>query len=155
MRFMIIVRSSQRSESGELPQEPSLTEMVAYHEELARAGVLVDASGLRPSSQGWRISYSGEQRSFVDGPFPETKELIAGYTIIQVQSREEAVAWTRRWPMPGCTGDSATIEVRQMIELDDFAPSQAVDRFRALGVGAAKESAPAETAHALIRRLGS
>jgi hypothetical protein len=155
MRFMIIVRASQRSESGEMPQEPALAEMVAYHEDLARAGVLVDASGLRPSSQGWRISYSAEQRSFVDGPFPETKELIAGYTIIQVQSREEAVAWTRRWPMTGCTGDSATIEVRQLLELDDFTPSQAVDRFRALGVGGAKEPGPAQTDPAPIRRLGT
>jgi hypothetical protein len=147
MRFMIIVRASQRSESGAMPEEASMAEMAAYHEELARAGVLVDASGLKPSSTGWRISYSGEERSFVDGPFPETKELIAGYTIIRVKSREEAIAWTRRFPMPGCAGDSASIEVRQMFEMSDFAPSPAAERFRAL-VGA-DDSRPVNPAAAL------
>ena len=139
MRFMIIIRASHRTESGDMPEEAKMAEMAAFHEELARAGVLVDASGLQPSSKGWRISYSGEQRSFVDGPFPETKELIAGYTIIRVKSREEAIAWTRRFPVPGCAGDSATVEVRQLSELDDFAPSQAVERFRALGVGTGRD----------------
>ena len=139
MRFMIIIRASARSESGQKPEEATMAEMVAFHEELARAGVLVDASGLQPSSKGWRISYSGEARSFVDGPFPETKELIAGYTIIQVKSRQEAIDWTRLFPVPGCSDDSATIEVRQLSDLEEFEPSQAVERFRALGLGTVRD----------------
>ena len=135
MRFMIIIRASHRSESGDMPEEAKMAEMAAFHEELARAGVLVDASGLQPSSKGWRISYSGEQRSFVDGPFPETKELIAGYTIIQVQSREEALEWTRRFPNPSIDGKDGEVEVRQLIELEDFGESESIDRFREMGVG--------------------
>ena len=141
MRFMIIIRASQRSESGEMPAEAAMAEMAAFHEELARAGVLVDASGLQPSSKGWRISYSVGARSFVDGPFPETKELIAGYTIIRVKSRQEAIDWTRLFPIPGCSGESPFIEVRQLFDLDELGPSRAVERFRALGVGTAGDAA--------------
>ncbi len=91
MRFMIIVKATKDSEAGVLPEEKLIAEMAAYHEELAKAGALLDASGLQPTSRGWRIKYSGEKRTVIDGPFTETKELIAGYTLIQVKSREEAL----------------------------------------------------------------
>jgi hypothetical protein len=109
--------------------------MATYHEELAKAGALLDASGLKPSSKGWRIRYSKAKRSVIDGPFTETKELIAGYTLIQVKSREEAIEWTRRFPNPVGEGAEAEIEVRPLYELDDFEPSEAIERFRELGVG--------------------
>ena len=126
MRFMIIVKASAASEAGIMPEESLLAEMAAYHEQLARAGVLLDGSGLRPSADGWRIRYTGGQRSVVDGPFAETKELIAGYTLIQVRSRDEALEWARRCPPPqGPTAD-AEIEVRQLFELEDFAPGAAI-----------------------------
>lgn len=138
MRFMILVKATRDSEAGVMPEEKLLAEMVAYHEELAKAGALVDGSGLHPSSKGWRITYSGEKRSFTDGPFAETKELVAGYTLIQVKSKEEAIEWTRRFPNPAVDGKEAEIEVRQIFELDDFGPSEAVERFRELGVGTKK-----------------
>jgi hypothetical protein len=109
-----------------------IAQMAGYHEELAKAGALLDGSGLKPSSAGWRIDYDGERRSVVDGPFAETKELIAGYTLIQVASREEALAWTRRFPNPAGEGRSAQIEVRQLFELEDFEPGAAVERFHTL-----------------------
>jgi hypothetical protein len=112
--------------------------MATYHEELAKAGALLDASGLKPSSKGWRIKYSGEKRTVVDGPFAETKELVAGYTMIQVKSREEALEWTRRFPNPAGEGKVAEIEVRQLYELEDFAPSESVERFRKMDVGTKK-----------------
>lgn len=130
MRFMIIVKATRESEAGVMPGEVLLAEMARYHEELARAGVLLDGSGLQPSSKGWRIRYDGKQRSFVDGPFAETKELIAGYTLIQVKSREEAIEWTRRFPNPSIDGGQAEIEVRQLFELEDFGESEAIDRHR-------------------------
>jgi len=130
MRFMIIVKASADSEAGVMPPESLLVEMGAYHEELAKAGVLVDGSGLKPSATGWRIRYAGGKRSVIDGPFTETKELIAGYTLIQVKSREEALAWTRRFPNPAIGGKDCEIEVRQLFELEDFGPSDAVDRMR-------------------------
>ena len=104
--------------------------MAAYHEELAKAGALVDASGLQASSKAWRIKYNGKQRSVVDGPFPETKELVAGYTVIKVNSRQEALEWTRRFPNPSIDGGQAEIEVRQLFELEDFGESEAIERFR-------------------------
>jgi hypothetical protein len=109
--------------------------MATYHEELAKAGVLLDASGLQASAKGWRIRYAGDKRSVVDGPFAESKELIAGYTLIQVKSREEAMEWTRRFPNPVGPGRDAEIEVRQLFELEDFGPSEAAERFRELDVG--------------------
>jgi hypothetical protein len=132
MRYMIIVRATPDTEAGVMPSEELLEEMVAYHEELQAAGVLVEGSGLQPSVKGWRIRYEGEQRSFVDGPFAETKELMAGYTIIEVQSREEAVAWTRRFPNPAGAGGVSEIEVRPFYELEDFAQGEAIERFRDL-----------------------
>jgi hypothetical protein len=102
--------------------------MADYHEQLAKAGVLLDANGLQPSSKAWRIKYSGDKRTVIDGPFTETKELVAGYTIIQVKSREEAMEWVRRFPNPHLT--EGEIEVRQIYELDDFGDSPAIERFR-------------------------
>jgi hypothetical protein len=136
MRFMIIVKATRDSEAGVMPEEKLLAEMGAYHEELAKAGVLLDGAGLQPSSKGWRVKYSGDRRTVTDGPFTEVKELIAGYTLIQVKSREEALEWARRFPNPVGEGAEAEIEVRQLFELDDFEPSEAVERFRELGAGA-------------------
>ena len=140
MRFMIIVKATQDSEAGAMPEERLFATMATYHEELVKAGVLLDASGLQPSTKGWRIKYSGDKRNIVDGPFAEAKELIAGYTLIQVKSREEAMEWTRRFPNPAADGKEGEIEVRQLFELEDFGPSAAVDRFREMGVGTAKSS---------------
>ena len=138
MRFMIIVKATTDSEAGVMPEEQLIAEMATYHEELVKAGALLDASGLQPSSKGWRIKYSGPKRTFVDGPFAETKELIAGYTIIQVKSKEEAVEWTRRFPNPAVDGKQGEIEVRQLFELEDFGPGEAIERFREMGVGRGK-----------------
>ncbi len=136
MRYMIIVKATKDTEAGVMPGEDLLAAMASYHEELAKAGALLDGSGLQPSSKGWRIKYSGTKRSVIDGPFAETKELIAGYTLIQVKSREEAMEWTRRFPNPAGAGVQCEIEVRQLFELEDFGPSEAVERFRDIGVGA-------------------
>jgi len=125
---MIIVKATRDSEAGVMPPEELFTAMANYHEELQKAGVLRDASGLQPSSKGWRIKYSGDKRAVVDGPFAETKELIAGYTLIEVKSREEALEWTRRFPNPHLT--EGEIEVRQLFELEDFGESPAIERFR-------------------------
>jgi len=135
MRFMIIVKATKDSEAGVMPEEKLLAEMAAFHEELAKAGVLLDGSGLQPSSKGWRIQYSGDKRTLIDGPFTETKELIAGYTMIRVQSKEEALEWTKRFPNPAGDGKQGEIEVRQLFELEDFGPSKAVERFREMGIG--------------------
>ncbi|WP_026224989.1 YciI family protein [Methyloversatilis thermotolerans] len=135
MRYMIIVKATTDSEAGAMPEEALLAAMAGYHEELARAGALLDANGLQPSSRGWRILYRGTQRSVIDGPFAETREMIAGYTLIQVASREEALEWSRRFPNPAGAGNDTEIEVRQVFELDDFEPSGSMDRFRALDAG--------------------
>lgn len=134
MRYMIIVKATRDSEAGKMPSRDLLAEMGRFHEELARAGVLRDASGLKPSTAGWRIEYDGKKTTVVDGPFAETKELVAGYTVIEVGSREEALEWTRRFPNPSIDGGAGEIEVREFFELDDFEPSEAVDRFRDLGL---------------------
>lgn len=136
MRYMIIVKATRDTEAGVMPEEPLLAAMAGYHEALMRAGVLLDASGLKPSADGWRIRYRGSARSVTDGPFAESKDMIAGYTLIQVNSREEALEWTRRFPNPAGEGVDAEIEVRQLFELDDFAPGEAIDRFRAMDAGA-------------------
>ena len=135
MRFMIIVKANQDSEAGVMPPEKLIAEMQKYHEKLQQAGMLLDASGLQSSSKGWRIKYSGGKSTVVDGPFAETKELIAGYTLIKAKSRQEAIEWTRRFPNPTIDGRECEIEVRQLFELEDFGPSDAVDRFREMGVG--------------------
>ena len=136
MRFMIIVKATEDSEAGVMPGEQLLSTMQKYHEELVKSGVLVDASGLKPSSKGWRITYSGGKRTFVDGPFAETTELVAGYTIINVGSREEAIELTKRFPNPAIEGKAGEIEVREFFELEDFAPGEAIERFREMGFGA-------------------
>jgi hypothetical protein len=136
MRFMIIVKASKDSEAGVTPP-PELFKMMAdYHEELAKAGVLLDANGLQPSNKGWRIKWSGGRTSIVDGPFTETKELVAGYTIIQAKSPEEALEWTKRFPNPML--EDGEIEVRQLFELEDFGDNPEIERFRELGMQQAK-----------------
>jgi hypothetical protein len=135
MRFMIIVKASEATEAGVMPTEEQLAAMGAYHRELADAGVLLDGSGLKPSSRGWRVRYSGEERTITDGPFSETKELIAGYTLIQVKSREEAMEWVRRFPNPAARGTEAEIEVRQLFELEDFVQGPAIEGMREMGMG--------------------
>jgi hypothetical protein len=132
MRFMILVKATKDSEAGTMPAESLFAEMGKYHEELQKAGMLLDASGLKPTKTGWRIRYDGKQRSFVEGPFTETKDLVAGYTIIQAKSREEAIEWTRRFPNPAVDGGRCEIEVRPFYELEDFAGSQEVERFKKL-----------------------
>lgn len=138
MRYMIIVKATAETEAETIPvtADPALlAEMAGYHEQLMKAGVLLDGAGLKPSSQGWRIRYDGDARSVIDGPFAETKELIAGYTVIQVQSRAEAMEWARRFPNPAGRGKPAEIEVRPLYELDDFGPSPEVERLRAIDLG--------------------
>jgi hypothetical protein len=114
-----------------MPPQSLIAEMAAYHEALSKAGVLVDASGLKPTSQGFRIRHEGGRRTVVDGPFAETKELIAGYTIIQVPSHQDAVAWAMKYPDPH-PGTTNEIEVRPFYELEDFEPGEGVERFREL-----------------------
>jgi hypothetical protein len=138
MRFMIIVKATAQTEQGVMPTEALFASMADFHEQLAKAGVLLDASGLQPSAKGWRVHYDGRQRRVVDGPFAETKELIAGYTVIQTRSREEALEWSRRFPNPAVDGGIAEIEVRQMYELEDLGASEATKRFRELGVAGSR-----------------
>lgn len=134
MRFMIIVKATKDSEAGVMPEEQLMADMASYHEELVKAGALLDASGLHPSSKGARVKFSGNKRTVTDGPFTEAKELVAGYTIIQVKSREEAIEWAKRMPNPAGEGKDGEIELRQLFELEDFAPSEAIGRFRDLGL---------------------
>jgi len=135
MKFMILVKATKDSEAGKMPSEALLSEMVGFHEEMAKAGVLVDGAGLRASGSGWRIKYAkGGKRTFVDGPFAETKELVAGYTIIDVKSRDEAIAWTKRYPNPSIDGGEGEIEVRPFFELDEFGDSAAIDKARRIGL---------------------
>ena len=135
MKYMILVKATKDSEAGRMPTEKLFAEMAAYHEELAQAGVLVDGSGLQASAKGWRIKYDGNKRTVIDGPFAETKELVAGYTIINVQSRAEALEWTKKFPNPSIDGGEAEIEVRQYFELDDFPQTPTLERFRNIGIG--------------------
>ena len=134
---MIAVKATRDTEAGKVPEDGLIAAMATYHEELARAGVLLDASGLQPSSKGWRIRYSGKMRVVTDGPFTEAKELIAGYTIIQVRSRDEALQWTKRFPNP--MGENE-IEVRQLYEPEDFGPGTEVERFREIEARKKKET---------------
>jgi hypothetical protein len=118
MRFMILLKADKDTEAGILPSEQLLTEMGRYNEELAKAGVLLAGEGLQPSSKGARVKFSGENRTVLDGPFTETKELIAGFWLIQVKSKEEAIEWVKRCPNP-LLGE-AEIEIRQVFEASDF-----------------------------------
>ena len=135
MRFMILVKATRETERGVMPGEALIASMAEFHEQLAKAGVLLDASGLQPSAKGWRVRYSGDRRSVLDGPFVEAKELVAGYTLIQTRSRDEALEWARRFPNPAVDGGVAEIEVRQLYELDDFGTSKSIERFREIGIG--------------------
>jgi hypothetical protein len=142
MRFMILVKATKDSETAVMSEllkterwQKLFAEMATYHEELQKAGVLLDGNGLHPSSKGWRVKYSGGKRTVIDGPFTESKELVAGYTLIQVKSKEEAMEWVRRFPNPHL--DDGEIEVRQLYELEDFGAlsSETVERFRDMGIG--------------------
>jgi hypothetical protein len=138
MRFMILVKATKDSEAGVMPGEKLIADMATFHGELMKAGVLLDANGLQSSAKGFRIKFSGNKRTIIDGPFTETKEVVAGYTIIQVKSRQEALDWARRMPNPAVDGKEGEIEIRQLFELEDFGPSEAVDRFREMGIAAKK-----------------
>jgi hypothetical protein len=133
MRFMMIVKGNKNSEAGVMPSEELIATMGRYNEELSKAGVLVDLSGLQPTSKGFRVKFSGGKRTIVDGPFTESKEIIAGYWVINVKSREEALEWAKKVPAPHGENTEGEIEVRQFFELDDFAPSEAIDQARELG----------------------
>ncbi len=118
MRFMVMVKASAESEAGGMPSEELITEMTRFNEELVKAGVMLAADGLHPSSRGARVKFSGDKRTVVDGPFAETKELIAGYWILQCKSLDEVVEWMKRCPNP--TGAEGEIEIRQIFDADDF-----------------------------------
>jgi hypothetical protein len=119
MRFMVIVKASKDSEAGKLPSQELLTAMGKYNEELSKAGILLAGEGLQPSSKGARVRFSGDQRTVIDGPFPETKDLVAGFWLWQVKSKAEAIEWVKRCPNP-MPGTEAEIEIRQMFEVEDF-----------------------------------
>ena len=118
MRFMILIKADKNSEAGVMPSEQLLTEMGKYNEELVKAGVMLAGEGLHPSSKGARVRFSGSKRTVVDGPFSETKELVAGFWLIQVKSKEEAIEWVKRIPNPD--GDDSEVEIRQVFEAEDF-----------------------------------
>ncbi len=121
MRFMILVKADQNSEAGVLPSQELLTEMGKFNEELVKAGVLLAGEGLQPSSRGARVRFSGKKRTVIDGPFAETKELVAGFWLIQVKSLDEAIEWVKRVPFPN--DSEAEIEIRQVFEAEDFGPA--------------------------------
>jgi hypothetical protein len=120
MKFMILVKATKDSEAGILPDQKLLSDMMRFNEELVKAGVMLAGEGLKPSSSGARVRFSGAKRTVIDGPFTETKELVAGYWLWQVRSKEEAIEWVKRCPNP-MPGESE-IEIRQLFEMDDFAP---------------------------------
>ncbi|WP_223646423.1 YciI family protein [Corallococcus sp. EGB] len=126
MRFMMIVKASQDSEAGRLPSSEELGEMGRYNEELVKAGILLAGEGLHPSAKGARVTFSAKGATVTDGPFTETKELVAGFWIIEVKSREEAIAWARRLPFK-----DGQVEVRQVFSVEDFAPSDPTGEHRA------------------------
>jgi hypothetical protein len=118
MRFIVMVKASPESEAGVLPSQELLTEMGKFNEELVKAGVMLEGEGLHPSSKGARIKFSGSKRTVIDGPFTEAKELVAGFWVWQVRSKEEAIEWAKRCPNP--TGADGELEIRQIFEADDF-----------------------------------
>ena len=121
MRFMVIVKADKDTEAGVMPSEKLLAEMGKYNEELVKAGVMLAGEGLQPSSKGARVRFSGDKRTVVDGPFTEAKELIAGFWLFQVKSKEEAIEWVKRAPNP-FPGTESEIEIRQVFEAEDFGP---------------------------------
>lgn len=138
MKFMMIVKANKDSEAGAMPSQELIDAMGKYNEDLMRAGVLVDGAGLQPSSKGSRIHYSGGRRIVTDGPFAETKELIAGYWVIQVNSKQEAMEWALRAPAPFGEDQEGELEIRQFFELEDFPPSETIDREREIAAELAK-----------------
>lgn len=129
---MMLVKADRNTEAGVMPEEKLIAEMMRYNEELSKAGVLLDLAGLQPSSKGARVKFSGGKRTVLDGPFTPTNDLIAGYWLIQVKSKQEAIEWANRAPAPRGEGAEGEIELRQLFELDDFAPSPAIDKAREL-----------------------
>jgi hypothetical protein len=131
MRFMVIVKATKDSEAGKMPSEEMLAAMGKFNEEMVKAGIMLDGAGLKATSQGARIRFTGDKRTVIDGPFTETKELIAGYWIIQVKNKAEAIEWMKRCPKPH--EEDCEIELRQFFELEDFGESPAVDHHKAVG----------------------
>ena len=138
MRFIVMVKATKDSEAGKMPSEEGLAAMAKFNEEMVKAGVMLDGNGLQPSSKGARVRFaagklgdSTNKRTVIDGPFAETKELVAGYWILQCKSLAEAVAWIKRCPNPH--DEESEIEIRQLFELEDFAESDAIDHHRRLG----------------------
>jgi hypothetical protein len=124
MRFMVIVKATKDSEAGVMPSEELLVAMGKFNEEMVKAGIMLDGMGLQPSAKGARIKFDGDKRTVVDGPFAETKELVAGFWLIQVKSLAEAIEWTKRCPNPH--NDGGELEIRQVYELEDFAPGEGI-----------------------------
>jgi hypothetical protein len=141
IRYIGILKADKDTEAGVLPDEKFLSAMGAFFEEGVKAGVILSGEGLQPSSQGARVRYSGSKRTVIDGPFAETKELIAGYAILQFTSKAEAIEWTKRFVQvdaPGRLGAESECEIRPFFELEDFGPSEAVERFRKMAIGGKK-----------------
>ena len=137
MRFMVMVKATKDSEAGKMPSEEMLSAMAKFNEEMVKAGVMLDGNGLQSSAKGARVRFSGDKRTVIDGPFAETKELVAGYWIIQVKSKAEAIEWIKRCPNPH--EEDSEIEIRQIFELEDFGASDAVEHHRKLGEQLAKK----------------
>ena len=129
MRFMVIVKATKDSEAGILPSEQLMADMGKFNEELVKAGVMLAGDGLQPSSKGARVRFAGDKRIVTDGPFPETKELVAGFWIWQVKSKQEAIEWVKRCPNP-MPGTEGVIEIRQFYEAEDFAPVDPTGKIR-------------------------
>ena len=137
MRFMVIVKASKDSEAGVMPSEEMLAAMGKFNEEMVKAGIMLDGHGLQASSKGARIRFNGDKRTVIDGPFAETKELVAGYWVIQVKSKAEAIEWMKRCPNPH-EGESE-LELRQVFELEDFGQSEGVEHHRRIADELAKQ----------------
>jgi len=131
MRFMVMVKATKDSEAGKMPSETLLSAMAKFNEEMVKAGVMLDGNGLQPSAKGARVRFAGAKRTVIDGPFTETKELVAGYWVLQCKSLAEAIEWIKRCPNPHA--EDGEIEIRQLFELEDFGPSEAVEHHRRLG----------------------
>ena len=131
MRVMVLIKATEQTEAGELPSQDLIEQMTAYNEELVKAGVMLAGDGLHPSDKGVRVEFAGSERKVIDGPFAETKELLAGYWVWQVKSLEEAIEWAKR--IPAESGQIEEVEVRPFFEMEDFAPGPAVDAAKTLG----------------------
>ncbi len=128
MKFMMIVKANKQSEAGVMPSDTELARMAKYNETLVRAGVMLDGTGLHPTSRGWKVQFEGaSRREIVDGPFSEAKECIAGYWVIQTKTREEAIEWSKQIPF-----EEGEVEVRQLFELDEFAPGPGLEEHKRL-----------------------